>query len=174
MNKRLTAKHLEKLKVPKVFIAGLVLASVLGWTGWKNLDKIKNYYQIKQIFPIKTSASEIIDGDTFIIKNGMTVRLLGIDAPNRGEEKHQEAKDYLSYLLLNRQLMLEYDQYQDDKFGRILAYVWVDCFNEIEEYCRDNKALVNEIMLKKGLAMKVVYQDRKKLKYDQYLQEQLN
>jgi hypothetical protein len=54
MPKKLTAKFLEKKKVPKVLIAGLLMASVLGWTGWKNLIKIKNYYQIKQIFPQTT------------------------------------------------------------------------------------------------------------------------
>lgn len=167
--KILTVNYLEKRKVPKVLIAGLILASVLGWTGWKNLDKVKNYYQIKQVFPKKTFAIEIIDGDTFTIKNGMTTRLLGIDAPNRGEEKYQEAKNYLSYLLLNRELNFEYDQYQDDKFGRILAYVWISCLPEIKEYCRGNKALVNEIMVKKGLAERIVYEKRKRLKYDHYL-----
>ncbi|PIP64072.1 hypothetical protein COW96_04555 [Candidatus Roizmanbacteria bacterium CG22_combo_CG10-13_8_21_14_all_33_16] len=165
MARKLTAKYLEKRKVPKVLIAGLILASVLGWTGWKNLDKIKNYYQIRQIFPIKTKAVIVTDGDTFTIKNGMTVRLLGIDAPNRGISGYDEAKNYLSSLILNRSLSFEYDRYQDDKYGRILAYVWTDCFSEIKPFCRNNKALVNEIMIKKGLAKPVVYSDRAKLKY---------
>ncbi len=169
MGKKLTAKYLKARKVPKVLIAGLMLASILGWTGWTKLKDVKNYYQIKQIFPSKTSSKDVIDGDTFVIKNGMTVRLLGIDAPNRGQEKYQEAKDYLSYLVLNRQLTFEYDQYQDDKFGRILAYVWIKCFGEIREYCHKDKALINEVMLKKGWAKKVVYEKRKKLKYDEYL-----
>jgi len=46
MPKKLTPQYLEKGKIPKFFVAGLVLASVLGWTGWKNLDKIQNYYQM--------------------------------------------------------------------------------------------------------------------------------
>ncbi|MBI3980580.1 hypothetical protein HY345_01120 [Candidatus Microgenomates bacterium] len=75
--------------MPKVLIAGLIIASVLGWTGWQNIDKIKNYYEIKTIFPDKTMAVSIIDGDTFTISNGLTVRLLGIDAPNRGEQNYQ-------------------------------------------------------------------------------------
>jgi endonuclease YncB( thermonuclease family) len=165
MAKKLTAKYLEKRKIPKVLIAGLILASVLGWTGWKNLDKIKNYYQIRQIFPSKTKMVEVIDGDTFTIKNGMTVRLLGIDAPNRGVSGYDEAKNYLSSLILNRSLTFEYDKYQDDKYGRILTYVWIDCFSEIKAYCRDDRALINEIMIRKGLAKPVVYSDRAKLKY---------
>lgn len=173
-NKRLTAKYLEKLKVPKVLIAGLLIAATLGWTGWTKLNDVKNYYQIKQIFPQKTYATEVIDGDTVVIKNGLTLRLLGIDAPGRGEENYQAAKDYLQNLVTNKELTLEYDQYQDDKFGRILAYIWVSCLGEmreireIREYCRGDKALINEVMVKKGLAEKVVYEKRKRLKYEEY------
>lgn len=170
MPRKLTTNYLKKRKIPKVLIAGLVLASVLGWTGWTNLDKIKNYYQIKQIFPQKTIALQIIDGDTFIIKNGMTVRLLGIDAPNRDMTNYATASAYLSYLITNKSLQFEYDQYQDDKYGRILAYVWISCMPEIPQYCRNNKTLINEVMVKHGYAKKVIYQDRKKLKYDDYLQ----
>lgn len=170
MKKRLTARYLEKLKVPKILIAGLLIAAVLGWTGWTKLKGIKNYYQIKRIFPDRTNAVEVVDGDTMIINNGLSLRLLGIDAPNKGEKNYEEAKSYLESLVLGKELKLEYDAYQDDKFGRILSYVWIDCIVEIQEYCRGNKALVNEVMNKKGLAKKVVYQDRKKLKYQDWLQ----
>lgn len=174
MKKKLTAKYLEKLKVPKVLIAGLLIAGVLGWTGWTKLNQVKNYYQIKQIFPDKTYATEVLDGDTILIKNGLTLRLLGIDAPGRGEDGYQLSKDYLQSLVNNKELNLEYDQYQDDKFGRILAYVWISCWREMREigaeFCRGDKALVNEIMLKKGFAEKVVYEKRKKLKHDGYFQ----
>lgn len=169
MHKKLTAKGLEKIKVPKVFIAGLILASVLGWTGGQKLKNIKNYYQIRQLFPLKTEVTTVFDGDTFIIKNGMTVRLLGIDAPARGQNKYQEAKDYLTHLVINRPLTLEYDQYQDDKYGRILAYAWIECLAEVQLLCHDNRALVNEVMFKQGLAKKITYEKRKKLKYDNYL-----
>jgi len=87
------------------------MASVLGWTGWSKLNEVKNYYQIKKIFPTKTIVTEVIDGDTFLIKNGLTVRLLGIDAPGRGQKKYEEAKNYLNILVVNnRSLNLEYNQ----------------------------------------------------------------
>ncbi len=144
-------KFLKNLKVPKVLIGGLIRASVLGWTGWQKLNEVKNYYQIKQIFPTKTVATEVIDGDTFMIKNGLTVRLLGIDKPARGEGGYEVAKNYLSSLIIkNNSLTLEYNQYQDDKFGRILAYAWVKCIDTLIQYCRDNRLLVNEVMLRQG------------------------
>ena len=169
MSRKLLVDQLKKLKVPKVLIAGLLMASVLGWTGWKNLDKVKNYYDIKQIFPVSTTAIEVLDGDTFTAKNGLSVRLLGINAPDRGKQNYQEASDYLRLLILNKKLTFEYDKYQDDKFGRILAYVWIDCFDEIRIYCHGDKALVNEVLVKKGLAYGVIYDDRKKLKYQDLL-----
>jgi len=168
--KKLSARYLEKRKVPKVLIAGLIIASVLGWTGWSKLKEVKNYYQIKEIFPDKTRATDVLDGDTFVISNGLTLRLLGIDAPGRGEDNFDKSKDYLTFLVDDKELKLEYDNYQDDKFGRILAYVWIPCMKAVIEYCRDDKALVNEIMIKEGLATKIFYEKRKKLKYDEYLQ----
>lgn len=167
--KKITVEYLKKMKVPSVLIAGIIIASVLGWTGWSKLKDIKNYYQIKKIFPEKTVAVEAIDGDTFTIKNGLSVRLVGINAPGRGNEKYLDAKNYLNHLLLKKTLYFEYDTYQDDKFGRILAYVWIDCNFEIQIYCRGNRALVNEVMIKKGLAEKVIYSKRKKLRYDDFL-----
>lgn len=146
------------------------MASVLGWTGWKGLEKVQNYYQLKSVFPTTTSAASIIDGDTFVIKNGLTVRLLGIDAPNRGQLGFETSLTFLNSLIFLKKLTLEYDSYQDDKYGRILAYVWIACTKDLKEFCHGDKALVNEIMLKRGFAQKVVYQDRKKLKYDSYLQ----
>lgn len=168
---KITPQYLEKRKVPKVLIAGLIMAGVLGWTGWTKLDNIKNYYQIKQVFPTKTRAAEVLDGDTFTISNGLTLRLLGVDAPGRGEEKYREAKEYLRFLVVNKPLTLEYDHYQDDKFGRILAYVFIACFQEIQRYCRGDRALVNEMIVKEGFAKKVMYEKRKKLKYDEYFND---
>lgn len=169
MSQKSFADRLTKLKVPKVLMAGLLMASVLGWTGFKNFDRLKNYYEIKQIFPLKTTAVQVLDGDTFTIKNGLNVRLLGINAPERGKQNYQESSDYLTKLILNKKLTFEYDKYQDDKFGRILAYVWIDCIDEIRIYCHDDKALVNEIMVKQGYAVGIVYVDRKKLRYQDLL-----
>ena len=55
----------------------------------------------------------------------------------------------------------EYDGYHDDKFGRILAYVWIDCNQEIKIACHGDKALVNEVMVTKGLSVGLIYVDRK-------------
>jgi len=168
MSKKLSSNFLKKLKVPEVLIPGLIIASILGWAGWQQLKKIPDYYSIKKIFPAKTTVAKIVDGDTLIVKNGMTVRLLGIDAPAKGETNYQDAADLLTQLTFNKEVSLEYDQYQDDKYGRLLAYIWINCEENIRIYCHDDRAMVNEILNKKGLAKKVTYEKRKKLKYEDW------
>ena len=111
--KPMSAKELLKKGVPAVLIPGLILAGVLGWKG-EELKKAINYHQIKTIFPYEGIVTEVEDGDTFILKNGVSVRMLGVDAPGRGIEGYQEAKDGLGVLVGNKKIYLEYDRYQDD------------------------------------------------------------
>lgn len=73
-----------------VLIPGLLIAMALGWNPTK-LNEVKDYNQIKTIFPTSGIVASITDGDTFELKNGVGVRLIGVDAPNRGEVKWEEA-----------------------------------------------------------------------------------
>ena len=66
----------------------------------------------------------VIDGDT-VVMNGTSVRLLGINSPERGEEYYLEAKEFLEDLILNRSVRLEYGAEKYDKYDRVLGYVFV-------------------------------------------------
>ena len=68
----------------------------------------------------------VIDGDTFVSGNN-SIRLLGINSPERGENYHDEAKKFLEEMILNENVTLEYVGERQDKYGRIFAYVY---FNE--------------------------------------------
>ena len=81
----------------------------------------------------------IVDGDTIKI-NGNSVRLLGINTPERGEKYYEEAKDYLASLIDNKTVYLEYGKEKYDKYGRVLAYVYLDDEN------------VNQKMIEQGYA----------------------
>ena len=59
-----------------------------------------------------------------------------------------------------------------DKFGRILGYVWIPCNEMIVVYCHNERALVNEVMIKTNHAKRAIYSNRKKLKYDSFLNQQ--
>jgi micrococcal nuclease len=78
-----------------------------------------------------------VDGDTFWIDNGtakgLKVKLIRVNAPescktNRKDVEYFgiEAKNYLTKLLRNKIVRLVYDVAPQDRFGRALAYVYLE------------------------------------------------
>ena len=55
----------------------------------------------------------------------------------------------------------------DDKYGRILAYVFKDCTTHFG--CDNGRRMINWVMIKKDLAEFVSYEDRRELKYKELL-----
>lgn len=73
-------------------------------------------------------AERIIDGDTVEIlreDNLTSVRLLGINTPERGEIFYDEAKQFLKDNVENKTIGLEFVGEKYDKYRRILAYVFL-------------------------------------------------
>lgn len=184
--KRITPGWLRKIGVPGVLIAGLVFGSAYGWDKLKTLGP--NYHKNTIVFAYTGVVRTVIDGDTIRLYNDFDYRLIGINAPDRGEDKYEEATKRLSDLVLRKRIWLEYDRYDDDKNGRVLAWVWVGCetvpkflpadymhltFNRSREGLKDNPEgckkgkLVQEEMVKSGLAKVEVYKDRGELKYEE-------
>lgn len=87
-----------------------------------------------------THVERVIDGDTFVIENKTSVRLLGINTPEKGELYYSEAKEFLENLTLNKTTKLEFGKDRYDKYQRILAYVY------------DNKNNINLEIVNNGLA----------------------
>lgn len=92
--------------------------------------------------------SRVVDGDTLIVKKGatqLTIRLVGIDAPETSKKKHEPGQPYsqqstkhLAKLALN--VPADVKSYGADRYGRILGEVLVDGKN------------VNLEMVKAGLS----------------------
>lgn len=80
---------------------------------------------------VQGDVARVIDGDTFVLKTGQHVRLIGINAPELhhpilGEQPYgKEAKKHLEELILGKKVRLEFDVQTHDKYGRLLAYVYV-------------------------------------------------
>jgi endonuclease YncB( thermonuclease family) len=191
MSKKLSAKELIKKGVPYILIPGILAAAALGWKT-DALGKIQNYYQMKALFPSSGIVQTVEDGDTFTIKSGIKVRLLGINAPDKGQKDFDLARNNLTSMVDGKKIYLEYDRYQDDKYGRVLAWVWINCEStprfEPADYmhksdresnpglvdnpsgCKKGK-LVNEQLVISGFAEPVVYKDRGELKYESRINE---
>lgn len=68
--------------------------------------------------------SRVIDGDTIQLVDGRRVRLISINAPEENEFYYNESKDYLEQLVKGKEV--ELDIFGDDKYGRLLAHVYID------------------------------------------------
>ena len=74
----------------------------------------------------------VIDGDTIKLSNGETVRYIGIDTPETKHPKKpvqyfgREAAAANKKLVGGKRVRLEFDAQKRDKYGRLLAYVYVD------------------------------------------------
>lgn len=73
--------------------------------------------------------TEIIDGDTFRLASGESVRLLGINAPEMSEPGGDIAKDVLTIMLHDKQVRLVRDISDQDDYNRLLRHVYVNNTN---------------------------------------------
>jgi endonuclease YncB( thermonuclease family) len=81
---------------------------------------------LDQSFDKSTIVVEIVDGDTFILKNGSKIRLIGINAPEKGYLNHIDTKKIVESLVLSQNVRLESDLEDRDDHNRLLRYVFVD------------------------------------------------
>ncbi len=80
------------------------------------------------------TVERVIDGDILKLTNGETVRLIGIDCPEIDTEEGKKATELVKRILTlykDWNIVLEFDVEKRDKYGRQLAYVFID--TEIKE-----------------------------------------
>jgi len=98
----------------------------------------------------------VIDGDT-VKTNETSIRLLGINTPERGEKYYSEAKEFLEDLVLNKTVRLELGKEKEDRYGRTLAYLQIG---------RDN---INLKLVEKGYA-NIYFPSGRDMHYNQFAQ----
>jgi len=108
----------------------------------------------------KVKVINVIDGDTIKIEGDRVVRYIGIDTPETVHPSKpvqcygKEASDKNKELVAGKEVKLEKDVSETDKYGRLLRYVWL------------GDTLVNEYLVREGYAQSssyppdVKYQDR--------------
>jgi len=104
-------------------LALLIIALVIINYSWLDnaLNNFLNTYE-------QVHVDRIIDGDT-IESNKTSIRLLGINTPERGELYYEEAKEFLEQEILNKTVNLKYGKERYDKYQRVLAYIFLDNTN---------------------------------------------
>jgi micrococcal nuclease len=101
--------------------------------------------------PAYERVRHVVDGDTVLLKTGKEVRYVGIDAPEFAHDGESnefmalESKRFNRDLVNNARIRLEFDREKQDRYGRLLAYVFLE-----------NGEMVNELIVRKGLARVLV------------------
>lgn len=155
-------------------------------------NSVTETVEIEQYSPDKTDAVafsnfelatviNIIDGDTVdvIKQDGKSseverIRIILVNSPEsvgkyegNAQPYGVEASNFTKDILLNKDIWLEYDVEKVDRYGRTLAYVWLDEvsyeYNGEKHY--EKEIMFNEILLKHGLAHVAVYQPN--VKYEE-------
>lgn len=93
------------------------------------------------------TVERVVDGDTFVLTTGERVRLIGVDTPETvkpGTEVQpygKEASDFTKEKLTGQKVRLEFDVAETDRYGRLLAYVYLE-----------DGTFYNELLLREGYA----------------------
>ena len=76
--------------------------------------------------------ARVIDGDTLLLSNGERVRLIGVDTPELHHPLKpvqyfaREASEFTRKMVEGKRVRLEYEPRKRDKYGRLLAYVYLE------------------------------------------------
>ncbi|MFH1380373.1 MAG: thermonuclease family protein [bacterium] len=102
-------------------------------------------------FPTAAYVSDVIDGDTILLKNGRLLRYIGIDTPEMREKGalawklnpqpfSREASEFNKTIVLHQYITIEYDAEKTDRYDRLLGYVYI------------NDRMINELIIQEGYA----------------------
>jgi len=92
------------------------------------------------------NVERVVDGDTLILAGGARVRLIGVDTPEFGREGRpseplaEEATAFAKAFLNGRPVRVDLDRERLDRYGRFLAYIYVE------------EGMLNEALLRSGMA----------------------
>lgn len=100
--------------------------------------------------------ARVVDGDTIELANGQTVRLIGIDTPETVDSRRpvgcfgKEASNEAKRLLSGKEVVLQKDVSDTDKYKRFLRYVFLPL--------EDGRILfVNDYLVRAGFAKVMTY-----------------
>ena len=126
-----------------IILVVLITAGILLYPKKAHQEALEGPYRVAKVF----------DGDTISViidKNETTIRMIGIDTPesvNRDQSKNTpeglEVSLWLHEYMNGRKVWLEYDEQRYDRYGRTLAYVWLD----------EGETMLEDILLRNGMAL---------------------
>lgn len=114
----------------------MLICMAIAWDGG-NRARAGEWQRVKKVF----------DGDTIVLEDGTRVRYLGINTPEvahkdaRAEYFGDKARRENAGIVRRKKVRLEFDREKKDRFGRTLAYVFLE-----------DGRFVNQLLVEKGCA----------------------
>ena len=101
---------------------------------------------------VSAKVIRVIDGDTLLLSCDHRVRLIGVDAPERGDPGADEAAVFVAGLVLNQTVWLEPDGRDTDRHGRLRRYVWLQEPTDPRDESQIRSYQLNALLLLSGKA----------------------
>lgn len=138
----------NKIKTSAVVGAIGVLLAASGITGYK-LVKTKNYGAMEKNLH---EVVRVIDGDTFEVEGSkkgdvVTVRILNVSAPEKGECYYSQSKKALEELISGKKVKLTKDVSGVDEYDRLLRHVVLPSGTE-----KEDDVMVGKYLIENGFA----------------------
>lgn len=102
----------------------------------------------------KVYVKKVIDGDTFKLSDGRTVRMIGMNTPENTKTKElygDVATDFVKAQIEGKYVYLEKQVSDKDKYDRLLRNVWIELPTSVNESEMRTKCL-NSILILNGMA----------------------
>lgn len=152
----------------------IIFGFIMVWYGLNSAEEVPPNFQVhtqstqpnstQSPFEETTSAvndsavlvTKVTDGDTIEVTSGVIVRLLGIDTPETVDPRRpvecfgKEASNKLKELVLGKEVVLEKDISETDKYNRLLRYVYLEIDNT-------RTLFINDFMIREGFAKLLTY-----------------
>ncbi|MCK4634305.1 MAG: thermonuclease family protein [Candidatus Aenigmarchaeota archaeon] len=111
--------------------------------------------------------TRVIDGDTIELNTSEKVRFLGINTPEKGEPFYAEAKERLEQLVKNKKIYMEKDKVENDKYGRLLRYIYLE--DDMVNLKMIEEGYANVYMLKPNYAHERLFRSAEEVAIDSRL-----
>ena len=171
-----TARRKQVKKILKIFWIFILIFSLSACDEKENTsnDQISSTDETYT----KAQVTRVIDGDTIWVNIGgdkEKVRFIGINAPElaRDGKKAQfmaeKARDFVEKTIKDKEIHLEKDLTDRDKYDRLLRYIYLEKPSENPNLEEIRDKSLNGILVKEGLAYSNYYKPN--IKYQDFLEK---
>ncbi len=114
---------------PERWVLVALLIALAIWRVWHAPPTLETPSALE---PGSYRIARAVDGDTLLLDNGARLRLIGVNTPESvhperpPEPLGAEAAAFTRQMVEGRSVELTFDRERQDRYGRFLAYVWID------------------------------------------------